>query len=80
LCDVTTDPSPGEYKPYPGSTEDADCSFCAGAGVAFLPVPFKEGCGPEHWAHMQDYPWAIVDTVRMPPEMDAGEYVLQWRW
>ena len=67
----------GEYRIYPGGVVDDNCSFCGDAGVVF-PPPFPQGCGPEHWSHMSEYPWAIVDTVRVPSEQ--GDYVLRWRW
>ena len=46
---------------------------CAGSGLCALPGKLESNCA--------DFPqMEVVDTVRVPAGLPAGDYVLGWRW
>eukprot|EP01065_Artemidia_motanka_P022808 TRINITY_DN269_c2_g1_i1.p1 TRINITY_DN269_c2_g1~~TRINITY_DN269_c2_g1_i1.p1 ORF type:complete len:539 (+),score=158.47 TRINITY_DN269_c2_g1_i1:54-1619(+) len=63
--------------PAPASPGDSDCW---GASPMF-PPPLPGAAGSGHPALCaRPFNWSIVDLVRVPDDLPAGDYVVSWRW
>ena len=48
--------------------------------VAGLQVGFGGNSGFYEGGHMLGFPYSIVDHVAVPSDIEAGDYLLSWRW
>ena len=62
------------YGACAGSTSSKAGGVCPGAMAFPEGAPGFSGFGKITW------PWSVVDQVKIPSMLPAGEYLLSWRW
>jgi len=84
-CGAPLDPVPGKvksdwdnqvncYAMCDGAGSSKAGGYCPGRTQFPVSLPRISGFGKIVWK------WGIADEIKVPTDIDAGEYLLSWRW